>query len=125
MNINHKTGRLRCALCRRGLLATYNVYDVPRDEFGAWGEPVLYSSVTGYLFVKNTRSAADTLEIAGELTGCADGVCKLIAFSPECKISDLVEVDGVFYRIVRRRALDSICAVLELEVYPYEYEHQT
>lgn len=116
----NRAGGLRCALCRRGLLGTYNVYDVPRDEFGAWGEPVLYTSVTGYVFVKNARSAADTIEIAGELAGGADRVCRMIAFSPACKVSDLVEVDSAFYRIVGMRPLYAAVWALDLEVWPYE-----
>ena len=116
----NKSGGLRCALCRRGLLGTYNVYDLPRDEFGAWGEPVLYESVTGYLFIKNGRSAADTVEIAGELTGGASRVCRVIAFSPACKVFDLVEADGVLYRIVEMRALYGDVWALELEVWPDE-----
>lgn len=116
----NKTGGLRCALCRRGLLGTYHVYEVPRDEFGAWEEPVPYASVTGYVFTKNARSAADTVEIAGELAGGAEDVCRMIAFSPDGKVSDLVEVDGVFYRIVSMRVLYAAVWALDLEVWPYE-----
>ena len=43
-----KICRLRCVLCREGLLQTYNVYDVPVDEFGAQGVPVLYTTVQGF-----------------------------------------------------------------------------
>lgn len=122
MNVSKKAHGLRCALCRRGLLATYNVYDVPKDEFGACGEPVPYADVKGYLFTKGSRSGADTMEIAGKIAGNTDGDRRMIAFEPVCRVDNLVEADGVFYRITAIRRVHSICLVMDLEVYPYEHQ---
>ena len=66
-NMGRKINRLRCALCRNGLLRSYNVYDVPIDEYGAQGTPVLYTTVNGFYYAKGSRLGSFALEIAGNL----------------------------------------------------------
>lgn len=118
--INSSAGRLRRALCHRGLLDKYDVYHVSRDKFGNLGVPKLYSCVVGYFYSKNPRGSGSTVEIAGEIAGSLNSAHRMIAFSTECKISDLIEVGGVFYRITNIRDIYSFCRILDLEEYPYE-----
>ena len=66
-NTARKINRLRCVLCREMLLQVYNVYDVPVDEYGAQGAPVLYTTVNGFYYAKGSRLGSFALEIAGNL----------------------------------------------------------
>ena len=120
MSISKKARGLKCALCHRGLLKQYKVYDVPTDEFGNCGAPEWYSDVTGYFYSKNSRGSADAVEVAGEIGGSSNGVCSMLVFPPVCKTSDLVEIGGLFYRVTNIRDIYSVCGILDLEVYPYE-----
>lgn len=116
--------RLQCAICRRGLLKEYNVYDVPEE-----GAPVLYSAVSGYFYRKNACHLGEKLEIAGHISEGNSHYCRMLVFADTdnalgCKMEDLVDIggpgsDGSIYRISDIYDLYGICSVLELEVWPY------
>lgn len=112
--------RLRCALCRKGLLQKYNVYDVPDDA-----PPVLYSTVSGYFYRKGSRHSAGVLEIAGNLGEQSAYTCRMIAFADAdgtlgCKTGDLVDISGTggeIHRITGINDIHGIYYVLDLEVW--------
>lgn len=118
--------RLKCRLCRRGLLQKYNVYDLPEE-----GAPILYSVVNGYFYRKGSRHSAEVLEIAGNLSEKSAYTCRMIAFAnddgtPGCKVGDLIEVGGIgktVYKVAETNEIYDICYVLELEVWPYAISH--
>lgn len=112
--------RLKCTICRRGLLKEYNVYDVSEE-----GAPVLYSTVSGYFYRKNAWHLGEHLEIAGHINESNSHHCRIIVFtradgSLGCKVGDLVDIgsDGV-YQISDSYDLYGICFMLDLEVWPY------
>lgn len=121
MNQAARTKRLRCALCLRGLLKEYNVYDLPDD-----GVPVLYSTVNGYFYRKGSRHSAEVLEVAGNISESSAYTFRMIVFKNAqgklgCKVGDLIElgVEGNIYKIAEIREIYDICNVLDLEMYPY------
>ena len=113
-----KICRLRCVLCREGLLQTYNVYDVPVDEFGAQGVPVLYSTVKGFYYAKGSRLGSFALEIAGNLLKGGGKTRRLLTFdSPvTCKVGDLVSIGAAFYKMTAIESVYGLYHVIELEV---------
>ena len=113
-----KICRLRCVLCREGLLQTYNVYDVPVDEFGAQGVPVLYSTVKGFYYAKGSRLGSFALEIAGNLLKGGGKTRRLLTFdSPvTCKVGDLVSIGAAFYKMTAIESVYGLYHVTELEV---------
>ena len=112
-----KICRLRCVLCREGLLQTYNVYDVPVDEYGAQGVPVLYSTVKGFYYAKGSRLGSFALEIAGNLLKGGGKTRRLLTFDNPltCKVGDLVLIGGVFYRMTAIESVYDLYHVIELE----------
>ena len=112
-----KICRLRCVLCREGLLQTYNVYDVPVDEYGAQGVPVLYTTVKGFYYAKGSRLGSFALEIAGNLLKGGGRTRRLMTFDDPitCKVGDLVLIGGVFYRMTAIESVYDLYHVIELE----------
>ena len=112
-----KLCRLRCVLCRNGLLQVYNVYDVPVDEYGAEGTPVLYTTVRGFYYAKDSRSRSLALEIAGNLLKGGGRTRRLMTFDDPvtCKVGDLVLIGGAFYRMTAIEAVYDLYHVIELE----------
>lgn len=114
MTISRSVCRLRCILCKRGLLRKYNVYNVIVDKYGTASELVPYSCITGYFYKKSNRYRTEIIDIPGEIS--ADTRCQyyLIAFSCNCKSNDLVDINGQFYKIT---VIDNTCGyyVLSLE----------
>lgn len=112
-----KICRLRCVLCREGLLQTYNVYDVPVDEYGAQGVPVLYTTVKGFYYAKGSRLGSFALEIAGNLLKGGGKTRRLLTFDNPltCKVGDLVLIGGVFYRMTAIESVYDLYHVIELE----------
>jgi len=112
-----KICRLRCVLCREGLLQTYNVYDVPVDEYGAQGVPVLYTTVKGFYYAKGSRLGSFALEIAGNLLKGGGKTRRLLAFdSPvTCKVGDLVSIGAAFYKMTAIESVYGLYHVIELE----------
>ena len=113
-----KICRLRCVLCREGLLQTYNVYDVPVDEYGAQGTPVLYTTVKGFYYAKGSRLGSFALEIAGNLLKGSGKTRKLLTFDNPvtCKVGDLVSIGAAFYRMTAIEPVYDLYHVIELEV---------
>ena len=113
-----KICRLRCVLCREGLLQTYNVYDVPVDEFGAQGVPVLYTTVKGFYYAKGSRLGSFALEIAGNLLKGGGKTRRLLTFDNPltCKVGDLVSIGDAFYRMTAIESVYGLYHVIELEV---------
>ena len=120
-----KICRLRCVLCREGLLQTYNVYDVPVDEYGAQGVPVLYTTVKGFYYAKGSRLGSFALEIAGNLLKGGGKTRRLLTFdSPvTCKVGDLVSIGDAFYRMTAIESVYGLYHVIELEVYEDGVSH--
>ena len=112
-----KICRLRCVLCREGLLQTYNVYDVPVDEYGAQGVPVLYTTVKGFYYAKGSRLGSFALEIAGNLLKGGGKTRKLLTFDNPvtCKVGDLVSIGAAFYRMTAIESVYDLYHVIELE----------
>ncbi len=112
-----KICRLRCVLCRNGLLQVYNVYDVPVDEYGAQGVPVLYTTVKGFYYAKGLRLGSFALEIAGNLLKGGGRTRRLMTFDDPitCKVGDLVLIGGVFYRMTAIESVYDLYHVIELE----------
>ena len=112
-----KISRLRCVLCRNGLLQVYNVYDVPVDEYGAHGTPVLYTTVKGFYYAKGSRLGSFALEIAGNLLKGSGKTRKLMTFDDPitCKVGDLVLIGGAFYRMTAIESVYGLYHVIELE----------
>ena len=112
-----KICRLRCVLCRNGLLQVYNVYDVPVDAYGAEGTPVLYTTVRGFYYAKDSRSRSLALEIAGNLLKGGGRTRRLMTFDDPvtCKVGDLVLIGGAFYRMTAIEAVYDLYHVIELE----------
>ena len=104
-------------LCREGLLQTYNVYDVPVDDYGAEGTPVLYTTVTGFYYAKGSRLGSFALEIAGNLLKGSGKTRKLLTFDDPitCKVGDLVSVGDAFYRMTAIESVYDLYHVIELE----------
>lgn len=113
---DHNRCRLRCALCRRGLLVRYNVYDTGHLTDGA---PTLYTTVSGYFYRKGSRHQSEVLEIAGQLADSSLYTCRLLTFDCPCKVGDLVDIGGSVYRIAAIIEVYGICFTLDLEVHPY------
>ena len=92
-----KICRLRCVLCREGLLQTYNVYDVPVDE---------------------SRLGSFALEIAGNLLKGGGKTRRLLTFDNPltCKVGDLVSIGAAFYRMTAIESVYGLYHVIELEV---------
>ena len=113
-----KICRLRCVLCREGLLQTYNVYDVPVDEFGAQGVPVLYTTVKGFYYAKGSRLGSFALEIAGNLLKGGGKTRRLLTFDNPvtCKVGDLVSIGAAFYKMTAIESVYGLYHVIELEV---------
>ena len=111
-----KICRLRCVLCREGLLQTYNVYDVPVDEFGAQGVPVLYSTVKGFYYAKGSRLGSFALEIAGNLLRGGGKTRRLLTFDNPltCKVGDLVSIGAAFYKMTAIESVYDLYHVIEL-----------
>ena len=114
--------RVRCELCRRGLLLDYNVYDFPDGAVKA----TLYSAVKGYFWrgKNNRRWGSETLEIAGQITGTSAYDFHLYVFPDRhgkigCKVTDLINVGGTVYRVAAMNDLYGVFWLLDLEVYPY------
>ena len=112
-----KICRLRCVLCREGLLQTYNVYDVPVDEFGAQGVPVLYTTVKGFYYAKGSRLGSFALEIAGNLLKGGGKTRRLLTFDNPltCKVGDLVSIGAAFYKMTAIESVYDLYHVIELE----------
>lgn len=117
-NTARRISRLRCVLCREGLLQTYNVYDVPVDDYGAEGTPVLYTSVKGFYYAKGSRLGSFALEIAGNLLKGSGKTRKLLTFDNPvtCKVGDLVSIGDAFYRMTAIESVYDLYHVIELEV---------
>lgn len=113
--------RLRCELCRGGLLKDYNVYDFPDGAAKA----TLYSTVKGYFWRgKSTRRNGEILEIAGQIGGASAYDYHLYVFpdrhgNPGCKVTDLIDIDGSLYRVTAMTDMHGCCWTADLEVYPY------
>ena len=120
-----KICRLRCVLCREGLLQTYNVYDVPVDEYGAQGVPVLYTTVKGFYYAKGSRLGSFALEIAGNLLKGGGKTRRLLTFdSPvTSKVGDLVSIGAAFYKMTAIESVYDLYHVIELEVYEGGVSH--
>lgn len=116
-NTARKINRLRCVLCREMLLQVYNVYDVPVDEYGAQGAPVLYTTVNGFYYAKGSRLGSFALEIAGNLLKGGGKTRRLMTFDDPvtCKVGDLVLIGGVFYRMTAIESVYDLYHVIELE----------
>ena len=116
--MRNKICRLRCALCREGLLQTYNVYDVPVDDYGAEGTPVLYTTVKGFYYAKGSRLGSFALEIAGNLLKGGGKTRRLLTFDNPltCKVGDLVSIGDAFYRMTAIESVYDLYHVIELEV---------
>lgn len=116
--MRNKICRLRCALCREGLLQTYNVYDVPVDDYGAEGTPVLYTTVTGFYYAKGSRLGSFALEIAGNLLKGGGKTRRLLTFDNPltCKVGDLVSIGDAFYRMTAIESVYDLYHVIELAV---------
>lgn len=117
-NTARRINRLRCVLCREGLLQNYNVYDVPVDEYGAEGTPVLYTFVKGFYYAKGSRLGSFALEIAGNLLKGSGKTRKLLTFDNPvtCKVGDLVSIGDAFYRMTAIESVYDLYYVIELEV---------
>ena len=117
-NTARRINRLRCVLCREGLLQTYNVYDVPVDEFGAQGVPVLYTTVKGFYYAKGSRLGSFALEIAGTLLKGSGKTRRLLTFDNPltCKVGDLVSIGAAFYKMTAIESVYDLYHVIELEV---------
>lgn len=115
--MKRKICRLRCVLCRNGLLQTYNVYDVPVDDYGAEGTPVLYTTVKGFYYTKGSRLGSFALEIAGNLLKGSDKTRRLMTFDDPvtCKVGDLVLIGGAFYRMTAIESVYDLYHVIDLE----------
>lgn len=124
-HMRKKICRLRCVLCREGLLLRYNVYDVPVDEYGAEGTPVLYTTVKGFYYAKGSRLGSFALEIAGNLLKGGGKTRRLMTFDDPvtCKVGDLVLIGGVFYRMTAIESVYDLYHVIDLEVYAGGYSH--
>ena len=111
-----KICRLRCVLCREGLLQTYNVYDVPVDEYGAQGVPVLYTTVKGFYYAKGSRLGSFALEIAGNLLKGGGKTRRLLTFDNPvtCKVGDLVSIGAAFYKMTAIESVYDLYHVIEL-----------
>ena len=120
-----KICRLRCVLCREGLLQSYNVYDVPVDEYGAEGTPVLYTTVKGFYYAKGSCLGSFALEIAGNVTKSGDKTRRLLTFDNPvtCKVGDLVSIGDAFYRMIAIESVYDLYHVIELEVYEGGVSH--
>ena len=120
-----KICRLRCVLCHEGLLQTYNVYDVPVDDYGAEGTPVLYTTVKGFYYAKGSRLGSFALEIAGNLLKGGGKTRKLLTFDNPvtCKVGDLVSIGDAFYRMTAIESVYDLYHVIELEVYEGGVSH--
>lgn len=117
-NTARRINRLRCVLCRNGLLLRYNVYDVPTDEYGAVGIPALYTTVRGFYYAKGSRLGSFALEIAGNLLKGGGKTRKLMTFDDPvtCKVGDLVSIGDAFYRMTAIESVYGLYHVIELEV---------
>ena len=117
-NTARRINRLRCVLCREGLLQTYNVYDVPVDEFGAQSVPVLYTTVKGFYYAKGSRLGSFALEIAGTLLKGSGKTRRLLTFDNPltCKVGDLVSIGAAFYKMTAIESVYDLYHVIELEV---------
>ena len=113
-NTARRINRLRCVLCREGLLQTYNV-----------GTPVLYTTVTGFYYAKGSRLGSFALEIAGNLLKGGGKTRRLLTFdSPvTCKVGDLVSIGDAFYRMTAIESVYGLYHVIELEVYEGGVSH--
>ena len=120
-----RINRLRCVLCREGLLQRYNVYDVPVDDYGTEGTPVLYTTVTGFYYAKGSRLGSFALEIAGNLLKGGGKTRRLLTFdSPvTCKVGDLVSIGDAFYKMTAIESVYGLYHVIELEVYEGGVSH--
>ena len=120
-----KLCRLRCVLCRNGLLQVYNVYDVPVDEYGAQGVPVLYTTVKGFYYAKGSRLGSFALEIAGNLLKGGGKTRRLLTFDNPvtCKVGDLVSIGAAFYKMTAIESVYGLYHVIELEVYEDGVSH--
>ena len=116
-NTERRINRLRCVLCRNGLLQTYNVYDVPVDDYGAQGTPVLYTTVTGFYYAKGSRLGSFALEIAGNLLKGGGKTRRLMTFDDPltCKVGDFVSIGDAFYRMTAMESVYDLYHVIELE----------
>ena len=116
-NTERRINRLRCVLCRNGLLQVYNVYDVPVDEYGAQGVPVLYTTVTGFYYAKGSRLGSFALEIAGNLLKGGGKTRRLMTFDNPltCKVGDFVSIGDAFYRMTAMEPVYDLYHVIELE----------
>ena len=121
-NMERHLRRVRCELCRRGLLLDYNVYDFPDGAVKA----TLYSAVKGYFWrgKSNRRWGSETLEIAGQITGTSAYDFHLYVFPDRhgnigCKVTDLIDIGGTVYRVADMNDLYGVFWLLDLEVYPY------
>lgn len=117
-NTARRISRLRCVLCREGLLQTYNVYDVPVDDYGAEGTPVLYTTVNGFYYAKGSRLGSIALEIAGNLLKGSGKTRRLLTFDNPvtCKVGDLVQIGGAFFRMTAIESVYDLYHVIDLEV---------
>ena len=124
-NMGRKINRLRRVLCREMLLQVYNVYDVPVDEYGAQGAPVLYTTVNGFYYAKGSRLGSFALEIAGNLLKGGGKTRRLMTFDDPvtCKVGDLVLIGGVFYRMTAIESVYDLYHVIDLEVYAGGHPH--
>lgn len=116
-NTERRINRLRCVLCRNGLLQTYNVYDVPVDDYGAQGTPVLYTTVKGFYYAKGSRLGSFALEIAGNLMKGGGKTRRLMTFDDPltCKVGDFVSIGDAFYRMTVMESVYDLYHVIELE----------
>lgn len=113
MMTEHLSERLRCALCRRGLLSDYTVYAL------SGGVPQVVGTVKGCFYRKGERHVAEVIAVAGNIPGRSGSYCRLIVFDWSGGTGRLVKVGEEYYRVTQARDVASVCMVLELEVFPY------
>lgn len=113
--MREKICRLRCVLCRYGLLKTYSVYLVPVDEYGAKGTPELIAYTAGYFYSKHTRHYSGVLELAGEIQERKGHDFRLLVFDDNASVGNLILIDGAFFRVDFARVIDGSCRLLDLE----------
>ena len=117
-NTARRINRLRCVLCREGLLQTYNVYDVPVDDYGAEETPVLYTTVKGFYYAKGSRLGSFALEIAGNLIKGGGKTRRLLTFD-----NPVTSIGDAFYKMTAIESVYGLYHVIELEVYEGGVSH--
>ncbi len=114
MTMSERGRRLKCRLCRRGLLQEYEVYTLSDG-----GVPVLATVVNGWFYRKGSWHRSEVIEIAGNIGEHTASMIRLMVFDEVCQVGYLVRVENVYYRITGIKSVDGLGNVLDLEVFPY------